>query len=178
MEFPQALQGFSGATAIGALVFVDLTLIGNSFANNLFPAIHDYSKDPTWAIVVAVPLVSLVYLLGVLSIGAAELILISFRLLNRNILVEDTIAASRGGEYVAARFQQIRQEAELLAGGVVAFALLALGAALSAWRIEGWRRFLTTVATMAVVFGGSSVLLCIYRHRMAHRHAVASKANQ
>lgn len=178
MEFPQVLQGFSGATAIGGLVFVDLILIGNAFADNLFPSIRQYSESPTWALVVAVPLVSLVYLLGVLSIGAAELILTSFRLLNKRALVDDTIDASSGGDYVAGRFQQIRQEAELLGGGAIAFALLGLGAALSGWRIEGWRRFLTAVTVMAVVFGACSVFLCIHRYRMAHDQAVAAKANQ
>jgi len=177
MEFPQVLQGFSGATAIGGLVLVDLLLIGNAFADNLFPRIQDYSHESTFAIVVAIPLVSLAYLLGVLSIGAAELILTSLRLLNKRVLVDDMIDASRGGEYVAGRFQQIRQEAELLGGGVIAFVLLALGAALSGWKIEGWRRFLTAVAVMAVVFGICSACLCIYRYRMAHDQAVARKTD-
>ena len=177
MELPwQGLQGFSGATAIGALVFVDLALVANSFADNLFPVINVYSRTPTWAIVVAVPLVSLAYLLGVFSIGASELALTWVHLLDRNALVEDTIAATGGSDYAAARFQQIRQEAELLAGGAIAFALLALGAALSAWKIEGWRRFLTAVTIMAVLLAVGSILLCLYRHGMAHRQAVATKS--
>ena len=90
--------------------------------------------------------------------------------------MEDTIAATGGSDYAAARFQQILQEAELLAGGAIAFALLALGAALSAWRIEGWRRFLTAVTIMAVLLAGGSILLCLYRHGMAHRQAVATKS--
>ena len=97
-------------------------------------------------------------------------------LLDSNALVEDTIAASGKGEFAAARFQQVRQEAEQLAGGTIGFALLALGAALSAWRIDGWRRFLTAVAIMAVLLAVGSVLLSLYRHRMAHRQAVATKA--
>jgi hypothetical protein len=175
METPwQGLQGFSGATAVGALVFVDLALVANAFADNLFPVINIYSQTPTWAIVVAIPAVSLAYLLGVLSIGASELILVSVHLLDAKALVEDTISVAGRGEYAAARFQQIRQEAELLAGGAIAFALLSLGAALSAWRIEGWRRFLTAVAIMAVLLAGGSILLCFYRYRMAHRQAVAT----
>ena len=177
MEMPwQSLQGLSGATAIGALVFVDLALVANSFADNLFPVINVYSQTPTWAIVVAIPLISLAYLLGILSIGASEIMLIGVHLLDKKALVEDIIAVSGRGEYAGARFQQIRQEAELLAGGTIAFALLALGAALSAWKIGGWQRFLTAVAVMAVLLAGGSVLLSLYRHRMAHRQAVASKA--
>ncbi len=101
--------------------------------------------------------------------------LVWVRLLDAKALVEDTISVAGRGEYAAARFQQIRQEAELLAGGTIAFALLALGAALSAWRIEGWRRFLTAVAIMAVLLAGGSMLLCLYRYRMAHRQAAATK---
>jgi hypothetical protein len=117
MELPsQSLPRFSGAAAIGALVLVDLALIANAFADNLFPVINLYSQTPTWAIVVAIPLASLVYLLGVLSIGTSELMLIWTGLLDRSALVEDSIAASARGEYAAARFEQIRQEAELLTG--------------------------------------------------------------
>jgi hypothetical protein len=177
MELPsQTLPRFSGAAAIGALVLVDLALIANAFADNLFPVINLYSQTPTWAIVVAIPLASLVYLLGVLSIGTSELMLIWTGLLDRSALVEDSIAASARGEYAAARFEQIRQEAELLAGGTIAFTLLAAGAALSAWRVDGWRRFLTAVAVMAVLLAIGSILLCLYRHRMAHRQAVAAKS--
>jgi L-asparagine transporter-like permease len=90
-------------------------------------------------------------------------------------LVEDTIIAPNNGEFAAVRFQQLRQEAELLAGGSIAFALLALGAVLSAWRIEGWWRFLTAVAIMAVVLTVTSISLCLYRYRSAHQQALAKK---
>lgn len=138
MELPsQSLPRFSGAAAIGALVLVGLALVANAFADNLFPVINLYSQTPTWAIVVAIPLASLVYLLGVLSIGASELMLIWTGFLDRNGLVEDAITASARGEFAVARFEQVRQEAELLAGGTIAFTLLAVGAALSAWRVGG-----------------------------------------
>jgi hypothetical protein len=38
MEIPWLnIQGFSGATAVGSIVFVDLALIANAFAGNLSP---------------------------------------------------------------------------------------------------------------------------------------------
>ena len=75
----QSIQGFSGATAVGSLVFVAWALITNAFADNLFPVINVYSQSPTWAIVTAVPLLSLAYLLGLLSIGAGEALMILFK---------------------------------------------------------------------------------------------------
>lgn len=176
MQIPwQSIQEFSGATAVGALVLVDLALIANAFADNLFPVIDIYSRTSTWAIVVAIPLLSLTYLLGLLCTGAAELALIRLRLVDANALSEDIIAVTARGEFVAGRFQQLRQEAELLAGGAIALALLAVGAALSTWRIEGWRRFLTAVAITAILFAAGSVFLSWYRHASAHRLALAAK---
>jgi len=178
MEVPwQGLQGFSGATAIGALVFVDLALIANSFADNLFPVINIYSQTPTWAIVVAIPLVSIAYLLGVLCIGAAEVILIRFRCLDANALVEDILVTSTSGEFASMHFRQLRQEADLLAGAMIAFVLLALGAGLSAWRIAGWRKFLTAVASISVLLAIGSVFLCLYRHKLAHTQALHIRGN-
>lgn len=177
MQIPwQSLQDFSGATAVGALTLVGLTLIANAFAPNLFPAIDIYSRTATWAIVVALPLLALCYLLGLLSTGAAEVALVWFRLLDANTLIEDTISVSTNGEFVAGRFQQLRQEAELLAGSAIALALLAFGAALSAWAVEGWRRFLTSVALSAIVFAVSSVALSLSRYRSAHRLALAASS--
>jgi hypothetical protein len=49
MEIPWLnIQGFSGATAVGSIVFVDLALIANAFASNLFPTINLYAQTPTW----------------------------------------------------------------------------------------------------------------------------------
>ena len=77
--------GVSGATAVGSLVFVDWALITNAFADNLFPIINLYSQSPTWAIVIAVPVLSLVYLLGLLCIGAGEALLVALRLVQHRI---------------------------------------------------------------------------------------------
>jgi hypothetical protein len=176
MEIPwQSIQGFSGATAVGSLVLVDLALIADAFADNLFPVINLYSQTPTWAIVVAIPLVSLVYLIGLLSIGAGEAALVWFRGADNIALTEDTLVLAAASDAIAARYQQLRQEAELLAGSVIAFGLLAVGSALHAWRIGGWRRFLTAVATAAVIFAIASVALSIRRYATASRLATAAR---
>ena len=50
MELPwQNIEGFSGATAVGSLVFIDLAVIADAFAGNLFPIINVYAETPTWA---------------------------------------------------------------------------------------------------------------------------------
>jgi hypothetical protein len=174
----QSIQGFSGATAVGTLTLLGLLLTANAFATNLFPAIHFYSQTPTWAIVVAVPVVALSYLLGLLSNGAAEAVLVWLRLVDGKALTEDPVWVSVHGEFVAGRFQQLRQEAELLAGSAISMTLLSIGAGLSAWNVEGWRRFLTTVALVAIGFALSSIALSRSRFSSAHRLAVAAASQE
>lgn len=87
----QNIQGFSGAAAIGSIVFVDLALIANAFADNLFPVIDLYSQTTTWAIVIAFPVLALVYLIGLLSIGAGEAALLWLRLVSPTDLAEDIL---------------------------------------------------------------------------------------
>jgi hypothetical protein len=167
----QSIQGFSGATAVGSLVFVDWALITDAFADNLFPVINLYSQSSTWAIVIAVPVLSLVYLLGLLCIGAGEALLIALKLVPSSGLDDGNIAISELSSFVVARYQQLRQDAEILAGSALALVLLAVGASLHAWRIEGWRRSLLSVAVCATVVAVGSVALAVRRHLSAARLA-------
>jgi hypothetical protein len=172
---PPNLESFSGATAVGALVFVDLALVADAFADNLFPAINIYAQTPTWAIVVAVPLLSLIYLLGILSLGAGEVLLSRLCCPGTFSPEEDSVALISCSEPTISRYQRYWQEGQLLAGSVVAFGLLALGSGLHAWRIAGWRRFLLAVTIFAIVFAASSAALSVRRLRSAHRLALAAR---
>ena len=167
----QGIQGFSGATAVGSLVFIDWALITNAFANNLFPMINLYSQSPTWAIVTAVPVLSLAYLLGLLCIGAGEALLIAVKLVPKGCLDDGIIAGSERSDFVVAKYQQLRQDAEILEGSALALLLLAVGASLHAWRIDGWSRFLLSVAICAVVVAVGCVALAVRRHQSAFRIA-------
>src|SRR5712691_4474721 len=115
MEIPwQSIQGFSGASVIGALVLVDLGLIANAFADNLFPTITNFSTTAAYALVIAVQVLTLTYFLSRFCIGAGELALALSLLFNSKTLAEDSVTVSARGESCAARFHQLRQEAELL----------------------------------------------------------------
>jgi hypothetical protein len=172
----QNLQGFSGATAVGALTFIGLILVANAFATNLLAAIDFYSRTPTWAIVIAFPAIAVSYLLGLLSMGAAEAMLTWTRAIDAETLVEDHVAVGGRGDHIAGHFRELRQEAAVLAGGSIGLAVLALGAALSAWNEEGWRRLLLSAAVGAIVLALASMALARFRHTMAHRLAAVGTA--
>jgi hypothetical protein len=177
MELPwQRFEGFSGATAVGSLVFIDLALIADAFADNLFPTINAYSQTPTWAIVVAVPFVALTYLLGVISIsgGAA---LLAWGRESRIAPTEETSFLATCNPLVASRFQQLQQEAQLLSGSFVAFTLLSFGSAFHAAQIPGWRRFLISVVIAAAILSTLSLTLALQRFRWARDIANAHKSD-
>jgi hypothetical protein len=163
----QTVQGFSGATAVGSIAFVGWALITNAFADNLFPVIDLYSSTPTWAIVVAVPIIALTYLLGLLFIGAGEILLLRLKVLTSADLDDDGLHRNDLPAVLTARFQVLRQEAEVLAGSALAIGMLAIGTTLHAWRIDGWRRFLFSVTLCAIVLAIGSAALAVRRHRAA-----------
>ena len=163
----QSIQGFSGATAVGSLVFVDWALITNAFADNLFPIINLYSQSPTWAIVTAVPVLSLTYLLGLLCIGAGEAFMTLFKFVPKSSVDEQRMACSELPSFMATRYQQLRQDSEILAGSALALGLLAVGASLHAWHLDGWRRFLVSVAVCAALVAVGSFALSVQRQLSA-----------
>jgi hypothetical protein len=97
--------------------------------------------------------------------------LVTSKLLSADVLDDKNMLRMESSEFVASRYQQLRQEAELLAGSGLALFLLTAGASLHAWNIEGWRRFLISVAVCSFVVSIGSIALSVRRHLLASRLA-------
>jgi hypothetical protein len=168
MQVPlQGLQGFTGAVAVGGLTITALFLLAAVFAPNLLLAIDVVTRSTAWAIVAAVPLSSLAYVVGLLTIAAAESLLVRAGRLRHLDLADELEAVSKRSEIVVARYHQQRQEAEVLAGSSLAFFVLSLASATAAIPVDGWRRTLTSIAVACVVLSVGSALLSVYRYRSA-----------
>lgn len=163
----QGLQGFTGAVAVGGLTITSLFLLAAVFAPNLLPAIDVVTRSTAWAVVAAIPLTSLSYVLGLLTIATAESILIRGQLVGPVNLAVDLQAVASLGEFVTATYQQQRQEAEVVAGSALAFLVLSVACATAAYWEEGWRRTLISVAIACLLACIGSVLLSIGRFRGA-----------
>jgi len=163
----QNIQGFSGATAVGSLAFLGWALITNAFAENFFPVINLYAQSPTWAIVAAIPAISLAYLLGLLCIGTGEIVLVRLKLIPANSEEDRTLARWQLSNVLTTRYQQLQQDADILAGSGMALTLIVLGASLHAWRVEGWRHSLISIAICALIIAYGSVALSVRRKRLA-----------
>jgi len=115
--------------------------------------------------------------LGIRDARIGGCVLNWWHIVDANALVDDTVAIASHGDFVSGRFQQLRQEADLLAGSSIGLALLSVGSILSAWAAEGWRRFLTSMALAAIVLAIGSFCLARSRHG-APAAATASATNR
>ena len=163
----QGLQGFTGAVAVGGLTISSLFLLAAVFAPNLLLAIDVVTRSTAWAIVAAIPLSSLAYVVGLLTTAAAESLLVRAGRLRQVDVAAELEAVSELSDIVVARYHQQRQEAEVLAGSSLAFCVLSLASATAAFWIDGWRRTLISVAVACVTLFVGSALLSVYRYRSA-----------
>lgn len=162
MQIPwQSIQGFSGSIAIGGLLLTALTLLAAVFANNLLVALDFVSRSPLWAIVVAVPVTALSYVVGLLTTAVSESLFVLFGWLAPRSVVHELSQIARKPEFLVARYLQIRQEAELLAGSSVALVLFALACALASYLSIGWRASLLSVCALCLLFAVGSCLISL-----------------
>ena len=175
MQVPlQGLQGFTGAVAVGGLTLTSLFLLAAGFAPNLLLAIDVITRSTAWAIVAAVPLTSLSYVLGLLTIAAAESLLTQTNLLRQVDSAAELLAVSKLGDLVIARYQQQREEAEVVAGSSLALCVLGVASVAAALSEDGWRRTLISLALACLVLSVGSAVLSVYRYRGATSLAQAT----
>ena len=181
MQVPlQGLQGFTGAIAVGGLTLTSLFLLAAGFAPNLLLAIDVVTRSTAWAVVAAVPLTSLSYVLGLLTIAAAESLLTQTKLLHQVDSAAELLAVSKLGDLVVVRYQQQRQEAEVVAGSSLALCVLGFASVAAALWDEGWRRTLISLAAACIVLSVGSAVLSVSRYRSATSlsHGASNQAEQ
>jgi len=103
----QGLQGLTGAVAVGGLSLTSLFLLAAVFAPNLLLAIDVVSRSTAWAIVVAAPLISLAYVVGLLTSAAAESLFVRFGRLRLADLADELRTVSKLSDLVVTRYQQM-----------------------------------------------------------------------
>ena len=179
MQIPwQSIQGFSGSVAVGGLVLTSLLLLAGAFATNLFAAIDFISRSAVWAIVVAIPVASLSYVVGLLTTAGAESLFAFVGWVPRMTIVEELQRICRKGDFIIGRYLQLRQEAELLAGGCLALLVLALACLSASFAAAGWRPTLFSAAAMCTVFALGSCALSISRYRAVTAIGCDDSANE
>jgi len=167
----QSIQGFAGATGVGALALLGVFFCTDGLAPNTFPAVEFYAKTATWGVVVAIPLLSIAYVTGLLAIGAADVISGRLPWTDRSDRIIDLVRLAGAADVISTRYQQLRQEQELLSGSALALLLLAVGALVERVNVPGWNRSIGMISLLTVVVAIASFALGASKGRMAHRLA-------
>src|SRR5678815_4223526 len=179
MQVPtQSIQGFSGSVAVGGLVLTSLLLLIGAFATSLFAAVDFLSHSPAWAIVVAVPVAALSYVVGLLTTAVAESLFALVGWVPRMATVQELQKIHRKNEFVIGRYLQLRQEAESLAGGSLALVVFALACLCASFAGAGWRPTLLSASAMCVVLAVGSCALSVSRYRAVSAIASDESTNE
>jgi hypothetical protein len=176
MDLPWSdLQGFAGATGVGAVVILAAFLTLDGLDGNLFPSVETYAKTGTWAIVATVPTLAFSYVLGLMTIGLGHVLVhvlfgIAVQASDSAVFRKDTFVVA------ASLYRQALQEADVLAGSALALLLLAAGALVEQRNLPSLKRVirLATILTAAAAIGAAFLAA----KRANDAHAIATAVRQ
>jgi hypothetical protein len=136
----QAVLGFAGASGVGMLCLTGLYLTVSVFATNLPLVTTSLVTDTNWSAVVSLPMLVVAYVVGLLAIASVE------------ACGPSTTPDVEGlrDPAVAPRYAKLDQEAEILSGSVVGFALLGVAAIANIRSFSGWTRTLLFTAALCL----------------------------
>ena len=153
----QSIQGFAGASGVGILCLVGLFLSVSVFAGNLPVVATRFLASPNWSGVATLPVLVVAYVIGLLAIAIVDR---GTRLTNSGI-------SALTHSVVAARYAQLEQEAEILSGSVIGFALLGVAAFLNTMAFPGWNRTLVFTGVFCGLIAGSAWRMSRAKHAAA-----------
>jgi hypothetical protein len=153
----QGIQGFAGASGVGIVCLIGLVLTVSVFADNLPKVATLLLVSSSWSAVATLPLLVVAYVIGLLAIALVD---------RGTPLTSTGVCALRSGA-IAARYGQLVQEAEILSGSVIAFALLGAAALLNTMALPGWTRTLVFTGVLCLAIAGSAWKMSRMKHAAA-----------
>jgi hypothetical protein len=124
--FDKSLEDLSGLLGIGSLHILGIFFIldGNF---NFFLFLEDYGQTSTWAILVAIPLLVIAYILGVLStVLSSRIVSLIFDKEEQRKKLFATVA-TLNNEMLSSRYKDMERNRSLLNSCALALFVLALG---------------------------------------------------
>ena len=153
----QSIQGFAGASGVGVLCLTGLFLIVSVFADNLPAAATQLVASSNWSSVASFPVLVVAYVIGLLAIA----------LVDRGTPVSDSVIDVLSQGSVAQRYAQLEQEAQILSGSVVGFALLGIAAFVNTMAFPGWTRTLVFTGLLCTVIAATAWTMGRRKHAAA-----------
>ncbi len=130
MVFPwQTIEGFAGASGVGSLCFLGIFLFLDGRVPSLYPTVEFFAKSTTWSIVAAIPVLAIIYVIGMLAVNVGELVVDRIPRSQSDYEIADLVIVGKHDKAaVTQQYLKLRQEKEVLSGSFIALVLLAIGA--------------------------------------------------
>ena len=178
MSFPwQTIEGFAGASGVGALCFLGIFLFLDGRAPNLYPTVEFFAKTTTWSIVAAIPVLAIIYVIGLLAMNGGELIVDR---ISKSQAVQEIPDLVTIGEHdksaITQQYLKLRQEKEILSGSFIALILLTIGAFSEISNLPSLKAVIIIAAIGSFVIALGFLWLAISKGVEAHSLAEAIKS--
>ncbi len=148
------IEEVSGYLGVGSLLLLGAFLIADGLTGFYLLVAH-YAKEPAFAILFAVPLLVISYVLGLFSCLAAELVVKRFALPRLDSRLFAAVVRSDKAALLA-RYLEAERHSRLLYGCTFAFLLLGVGSLVVRPRMSGF----DSVGTACFVIGILLAALC------------------
>lgn len=150
------IADLSGTLAVGSIAFAGAFLVVDGQIN-LYQLIQQYAETPSWAIVLAGPVLVLSHAFGVVAIQSTSLVRAAYDAKHGRDSLEVFVRIARlDNEHIVARYEELRRAQEFLQGMTPALLILGVGALCS--RIHLGAHDLFGVVTAAGCFGLGAIL--------------------
>ena len=175
MNLPwQNIEGFAGVAGVGALCFLGIFLLLDGQNSELFPTVEIFAKTATWSIVAAIPVISIVYLIGLLATSTSTLAIDQISSMQGYSLTNDLIKISEYDKTTITQiFLQLKHDREILAGSFIGLILLGIGAISETSNLPHLRRVIIIAAIGSFILAFVTLGLGIYMGGEAHLLASA-----
>ena len=159
-----SLEAVTGRLGIGAIAFLGWFLIVDGLQIGVFEVVEAYGKSASWGLVGIVPTAVVIYIVGVICLGIAELALSRLPAYQAPT-VDHIIAVSRtGSPLLQQAFADHMRNHELLKGAAISFLVLAVGSG-AEWGNSGRHDALLWLAVLGAV--ALSCLSLLFARRSA-----------
>ncbi len=122
------IQGFAGATGIGAICILGFYLIIDGSNSKIYHYLNTYAKTPSWTLLASIPSLAIAYIVGLYAIFLSSSISsFAFGTPDIDQVERIMIVSQTKNDLLLKHLFSLDQKAELLNGSSLAFLLIGIG---------------------------------------------------
>jgi hypothetical protein len=164
MNIPwDSINGFAGATGIGAICVLGFFFIADGQDSNILHTLNTYAKTASWSILAAVPTVAISFLVGQFAILSAAFLCSFFTSGNFSEVTSLISISKANNEFLSQEYLRIKQEKDILCGSSFSFLILGVGAFFELRNLSSHKRVILISAFISLLTGVALFVLGIQR---------------